>query len=84
VRYGGGYEVPMHSTTSIDYDVVLSGSIELRTADGAVQLEQGDSVVILGGEHAWRTDPGVPCEMAVVMLNAGVAPAARRSTQAGP
>jgi mannose-6-phosphate isomerase-like protein (cupin superfamily) len=69
VRYGGGYEAPMHSTSTVDYDVVLSGAIDLVTSDDVVRLERGDSVVILGGEHAWRTEPGVPCEMAVVMLS---------------
>jgi len=46
---------PMHRTNSLDYGVVLSGTVELELDDGAVTLLQpGDIVVQRGTIHAWR------------------------------
>ena len=45
----------MHTTDSVDYDVVLDGEIWLELDNGAeVHLRQGDVVIQGGCRHAWR------------------------------
>ncbi|MEE2782690.1 MAG: cupin domain-containing protein [Pseudomonadota bacterium] len=57
----------MHTTDSIDYGVVLSGSITLELDDGAsVVLNAGDVYVQNGTRHAWRVHE--PCRIAVVLI----------------
>jgi quercetin dioxygenase-like cupin family protein len=46
---------PMHRTNSLDYGIVMSGTVELELEDGvAVRLGAGDIVVQRGTIHAWR------------------------------
>jgi quercetin dioxygenase-like cupin family protein len=63
---------PMHRTSSLDYGIVLSGSVELELDDGAVTLvEPGDIVVQRGTIHAWRNPSAVtPARIAFVLLDA--------------
>jgi mannose-6-phosphate isomerase-like protein (cupin superfamily) len=45
----------MHATDTIDYVMVLSGSLTLELDDGAkVGLHVGDTVIQRGTRHAWR------------------------------
>jgi mannose-6-phosphate isomerase-like protein (cupin superfamily) len=61
----------MHTTDTMDYDIVLSGEITLELDDGAVvHLKQGDCVVQNGTRHAWRNRSSAPCVMACVMVGA--------------
>jgi hypothetical protein len=57
-RFGPGYESKMHTTHTIDLDVVLDGELELVLDDGSVVLGPGDGVVVPGVRHAWRTKSG--------------------------
>lgn len=44
----------MHTTKTIDYDVVVSGKVDLHLPHGKVQtLTPGSMVVIAGVPHAW-------------------------------
>jgi quercetin dioxygenase-like cupin family protein len=63
-----GPRVPMHRTESIDYLVVISGSVVLELEDGEVELHAGDVAIQRGNVHAWRNDSGANCRVAVVML----------------
>ena len=57
----------MHHTDTIDYDIVLAGSVELILDDGAHLLGPGDCVVITGVDHAWRAGPdGVILSVALI------------------
>lgn len=53
----------MHTTATIDFEVILSGSVTLELDDGAaVTLGPGDTVVQNGTRHRWTnaaTDPAV-------------------------
>ncbi len=61
----------MHTTATIDYEFVVSGSIVLELDDGAeVELHPGDTVVQNGTRHAWRNRGSVPCQMVVVLVGA--------------
>ena len=46
---------PMHRTSSLDYGIVVSGSIELLLDDDSATLvEQGGIIVQRGTIHSWR------------------------------
>lgn len=58
VRYLDPSDRGMHTTDTIDFEVVLEGTIVLELADGAeVTLRPGDTVVQNGTRHRWR-NPG--------------------------
>jgi mannose-6-phosphate isomerase-like protein (cupin superfamily) len=61
----------MHTTASIDYEFVVSGSVVLELDDGTeVELHAGDTVVQNGTRHAWRNHGSEPCTMVVVLVGA--------------
>ena len=61
----------MHTTDSIDYDIVLEGEITLELDDGAqVLLCQHDVAVQHGNRHAWRNLGDKPATMLFVLLGA--------------
>jgi len=61
----------MHTTDTIDYDVVVSGEVVLELDDGAeVHLKAGDCVVQNGTRHAWRNRSTQNCVIAVTLLGA--------------
>jgi mannose-6-phosphate isomerase-like protein (cupin superfamily) len=61
----------MHTTDTVDLDIVLSGEIWLELDDGAeVQLRAGDCVVQNGTRHAWRNRSDRPCVIAVALIGA--------------
>ncbi len=51
-------EYSFHRTDSIDYQLITSGEVELVLENGSVVLSAGDSVVVPGVKHRWRTTPG--------------------------
>jgi quercetin dioxygenase-like cupin family protein len=73
IEYAPGAEFSMHHTDTVDFDVVLSGSVELILDDGAHPLTVGDSAVVTGVDHAWRAGPE-GCRLNVMTV--GVSPPA--------
>jgi quercetin dioxygenase-like cupin family protein len=73
VMMGPGWEAPMHRTSTIDYDIVLRGEVELQLEDGAVTLQAGDTVVLPGVVHGWRAGQQGGA-MAVTMLGLTAGP----------
>jgi quercetin dioxygenase-like cupin family protein len=68
----------MHTTDTIDFDVVLAGEVWLELDDGAeVRLEAGDSVIQNGTRHAWHNRSSDPCTLAIAIVGAARAPAPR-------
>jgi uncharacterized cupin superfamily protein len=64
-------EAGVHTTDSIDFEVILSGQVVLELDDGAeVVLQPGDTVVQNGTRHRWRVDNDEPAVMAVFMSGA--------------
>jgi quercetin dioxygenase-like cupin family protein len=57
IDYAPEQGYPMHHTDTVDFDVVLQGSIKLTLDDGAHMLQAGDGVVITGVDHAWTAGP---------------------------
>jgi hypothetical protein len=46
-----------HHTDTIDCHTVVEGAIELLLDDGAHKLMPGDSAMVTGVDHGWRTGP---------------------------
>ena len=61
----------MHTTDTIDFEVVLSGEVVLELDDGAEQvLRRGDTVVQNGTRHRWANRGTEPAVVAVILLGA--------------
>ena len=60
-------EFPMHHTDTIDFDVVLAGSLEIGLDDGRHLLEPGDCVVVTGVGHSWKAGPD-GCVLSVTVI----------------
>jgi quercetin dioxygenase-like cupin family protein len=67
-----GKSSPMHRSFSIDYGIVLSGSLELELDGGEiVPLGAGDVVVQRGTNHLWRNpSQDAVCRIAFVLIEA--------------
>lgn len=64
----------MHTTDTIDYEVVISGEVWLELDDGQeVHLKPGDTVIQNGTRHAWRNKSSTPCVLAVTLIGARAA-----------
>ena len=61
----------MHTTDTIDLDLVVSGEIWLELDDGAeVHLHAGDCVVQNGTRHAWHNRSSQPATLFVTLIGA--------------
>jgi hypothetical protein len=53
----------MQKTDTLDYIYVMSGNVSLILDEDTVDLATGDTVVILGGNHAWSNKSKNMCEL---------------------
>ena len=61
----------MHTTATIDFEVVLDGEVWLELDDGVeVHLRPGDTVVQNGTRHAWRNHGDTTARLAVFIVGA--------------
>lgn len=61
----------MHTTATVDFEVVLSGRVTLELDDGAkVDLAPGDTVVQNGTRHRWSNAGDDPAVLAVFICGA--------------
>ena len=61
----------MHTTATIDFEVVLAGEVVLELDDGAeVTLRPGDTVVQNGTRHRWHNRGPEPAMLAVFLVGA--------------
>ena len=61
----------MHTTDTIDYNIVLSGELWCELDDGVkVHLKAGDCLVQCGTRHAWRNKGTETCVKAAIMVGA--------------
>jgi mannose-6-phosphate isomerase-like protein (cupin superfamily) len=61
----------MHTTDTVDLDLVLSGEMDLELDDGAeVHLRPGDCVIQNGTRHAWHNRTSEPCRMLSILVGA--------------
>ena len=61
----------MHTTDTVDFDVIVFGEVYLELDDGAeVLLKAGDCVIQNGTRHAWRNRSSEKCVIAVALVGA--------------
>ena len=53
----------MQQTRTLDYVLVMSGEVTLVLDTEEVHLRTGDTVVQLGGSHAWSNRSDTLCEL---------------------
>ena len=70
VRYEPSITPRRHRTDSIDYAVVLSGSIDMELDDSVVRLNAGDVLVQRGTIHNWVNTGTEDCFIAFVLVDA--------------
>lgn len=60
----------MHATPTLDYGIVLSGTVWLELDDGVVERLDPFSVVVQQGNvHAWRNQGSEPATVAFVLIS---------------
>jgi mannose-6-phosphate isomerase-like protein (cupin superfamily) len=65
------YNPGMHTTDTVDFEVVLSGEVICELDDGAeVTLKKGDTFVQNGTRHRWRNPGSEPAVLFVALLGA--------------
>jgi mannose-6-phosphate isomerase-like protein (cupin superfamily) len=71
LRYMDPSDAGMHTTDTIDFEVVLEGTVVLELDDGAeVRLNAGDTVVQNGTRHRWKNPGDTTARIAVFMCGA--------------
>jgi hypothetical protein len=60
----------MHRTRTIDYGIVLEGSLWLMLDDSEVLCEPGDVVIQRGTAHAWENRSNAVARIAFVLIDA--------------
>ncbi len=59
----------MHTTDTVDFDVIVSGEVYLELDDGAeVLLKAGDCVIQNGTRHAWHNRSSEKCVISAVAI----------------
>lgn len=60
----------MHTTPTVDYDVVLEGELCLELTEGEITVGAGDIVIQHGTRHAWRNRTDRPARLLAVLIGA--------------
>lgn len=61
----------MHTTDTVDFDVVVCGEVYLELDDGVeVLLKAGDCVIQNGTRHAWHNRSSENCVISVALIGA--------------
>ena len=65
-----GATAVMHRTESIDYVIVIAGTVDMDLDDSTVTLTAGDVMVQRGTNHAWVNRGMEPARVAFVLIDA--------------
>lgn len=66
---GDGGDPAMHASDTIDYEVIISGKVDLELPGGRTRtLRPGDLLVMAGVPHAWKNPYDEDCVYAVVTV----------------
>jgi mannose-6-phosphate isomerase-like protein (cupin superfamily) len=60
----------MHTTRTIDYDIVLSGELWMELDDGTVLIKPGECVIQNGTRHAWHNRSTQDCILLSICIGA--------------
>jgi quercetin dioxygenase-like cupin family protein len=69
IEFPPGTRGAMHRTDSLDYIVVLSGTIDMALDEGTVTLNAGDVMVQRGTNHSWINRSSAAARIAVILLD---------------
>jgi uncharacterized cupin superfamily protein len=70
-EWAPGHAKFSHRTQTVDYDIVLSGEIDLILDNGeVVHLRTGDVIILRGGTHTWHNTGAVPAVTAFILVDA--------------
>ncbi|WOO80492.1 uncharacterized protein LOC62_03G004014 [Vanrija pseudolonga] len=72
VTLAAGASAPMHRTSTVDYVVVLAGSVTLQLEDGEADLHAGDVAIQRRTLHAWHNRSDKPATFFAVMVSASL------------
>ncbi|NGP09465.1 cupin domain-containing protein [Rhodococcus sp. 14C212] len=68
---GVGGEADMHRTDTIDYEIILSGKVDIELPGGQVRtLKPGSVLIMAGAPHAWRNHYDEDCTYVAVVVGA--------------
>jgi mannose-6-phosphate isomerase-like protein (cupin superfamily) len=71
IRYMDPTDPGMHATDTIDFEIVLEGTLVLELDDGAeMTLHAGDTVVQNGTRHRWKNPGDTTARMALFVCGA--------------
>jgi quercetin dioxygenase-like cupin family protein len=70
VQYEPGVAPRNHRTETLDYAIVISGSIDMDLDGHIVHLNQGDVIVQRGTIHNWINHGAEPCVIAFILIAA--------------
>jgi quercetin dioxygenase-like cupin family protein len=65
-----GAAAHMHRTESLDYVIVISGTLEMDLDDSTLTMTAGDVMVQRGPNHAWANRGTEPAIVAFVLIDA--------------
>jgi quercetin dioxygenase-like cupin family protein len=68
-EFSPGLVYDMHRTATVDFDVVIDGSVTLGLDHQKVQLGPGDGALLRGDRHSWQAGPQ-GCRMLIALLGA--------------
>lgn len=64
-------ETDMHRTDTIDYEIILSGKVDIALPGGQVRtLKPGSILIMAGAPHAWRNHYDEDCTYVAVVVGA--------------
>jgi quercetin dioxygenase-like cupin family protein len=72
-EFSPGLVYDMHRTATLDFDVVIDGSIALGLDRQEVHLGPGDGVLLRGDRHSWRAG-AQGCRMLIALIGAENSP----------
>jgi hypothetical protein len=73
-KWEPGAHPGMHRTETVDYAIVLEGTINMILDVGEVVLHAGDVLVQMGTTHAWVNRSGKTTKVAFVLVDAAFEP----------
>jgi quercetin dioxygenase-like cupin family protein len=68
-EFSPGLVYGMHQTATVDFDVVIDGSVTLGLDHQEIQLGPGDGVLLRGDRHSWQAGPQ-GCRMLISLIGA--------------
>jgi hypothetical protein len=61
----------MHATNSVDYEIILSGKVDICLPGGQARtLGGGDCLIMAGVPHSWQNHYDEPCMYAAIVIGA--------------